>query len=109
MQAIRNKNELDDFVTILEEFEGVAGEQYSSAELMDAAGTFLSVAKGSISKQKISEHGWSDDRYIVDAYTMMSRQPSGLTMDCLDDFGCIEDCMYSKFADRHFIKQFLEG
>ena len=77
MQAIQNKNQLEDFVAILDEFEGVESNQYSSVELMNAS-NLMAIAKGSIAKKKVADHSWSEERRIVDTFTMMTKQPRRL-------------------------------
>lgn len=109
MQAIQNKNQLEDFIAILDEFEGLESHQYSSLELMNAASNLMAIAKGSIAKKKVADPSWSDERRIVDTFTMMSKQPRRLTLDCFDDFQCWEDCTYSKFSNQQYIKEILEG
>lgn len=109
MQAIQNKNQLEDFVAILDEFEGSFGHQYSSSELMNAASNLMAIAKGSIAKKKVGDRSWSDERRIVDTFTMMTKQPRKLTNECFEDFQCLEDCTYSEFANRQYLKEFLEG
>jgi hypothetical protein len=39
----------------------------------------------------------------------MTKQPRRLTLDCFDDFQCLEDCTYSEFVNQQHIKEFLEG
>ena len=109
MQAIRNKNQLEDFVAILDEFEGLESHPYSSVELMNAASNLMAIAKGSIAKKKVANRSWSEERWIVDKFTMMTKQPRRLTLDCFDDFQCLEDCTYSEFVNQQHIKEFLEG
>ena len=109
MQAIQNRNQLEDFVAILDEFEGAESNQYSSVELMNAASNLMAIAKGSIAKKKVADRSWSDERRIVDTFTMMTKQPRKLTLDCFDDFQCLEDCTYSAFSNQQHIKEFLEG
>ena len=72
MKHIVNRDELEDFLTILDEFEGIEGHQYSSVEMMNAAANFLSITKGSVADKKTSDRSWSDERRIVDTYTMMT-------------------------------------
>ena len=109
MQAIRNKNQLEDFVAILDEFEGLESHPYSSVELMNAASNLMAIAKGSIAKKKVANRSWSEERWIVDTFTMMTKQPRRLTLDCFDDFQCLEDCTHSEFVHQQRIKEFLEG
>ena len=108
MKKIRNRRELADFIDILTEFEGVSGDEYSSFELMDAAVKLIGIAKGEIAKKKTYDAGLSREPRIVDTFTMMTKQPKRLTMHCVDDFSCLEDCSYSKFARQQYMREFLE-
>jgi hypothetical protein len=109
MQIIKNQNQLEDFSAILDEFESLESDQYSSIELMNAASNLMAIAKGSIAKKKVTDRSWSDERWIVDTFTMMTEQPRTLTLNCFDDFQCLEDCTYSEFAKQQHVKEFLEG
>ena len=108
MEKIRNRRELADFIDILTEFECVYGDEYSSFELMDAAVQLIGIAKGEVAKKKTYDGGLSSESRIVDTFTMMTKQPKRLTMHCVDDFRCLEDCAYSNFAKKQQMKEFLE-
>ena len=109
MPAIKNQNQLEAFVAILDEFESVESHLYSSVELRNAASNLMAIAQGSVAKEKVADFSWSDERRIVDTFTMMTKQPRKLTLDCFDDFQCLEDCTYSEFAKQQHFKEFLEG
>ena len=108
MKNLKNRRELSDFIDILNEFECVTEDEYSSFELMDAAVKLIGIAKGEVSKKKSYDAGLSNQPRIVDTFTMMTRQPKRLTEQCVDDFRCLEDCTYAKFAKRQHMKEFLE-
>ena len=74
MKKIRNRRELADFIDILTEFEGVSGDEYSSFELMDAAGTYRH-RKRRDCEEKTYDAGLSHEPRIVDTFTMMTKQP----------------------------------
>ena len=71
--------------------------------------TMMRSASDTIAKKKVTDRSWSDERWIVDTFTMMTEQPRTLTLNCFDDFQCLEDCTYSEFAKQQHVKEFLEG
>ena len=46
---------------------------------------------------------------IIDAYTMMTKQPKKLTSECFQDFHYFEICPYSIGEKENRVKNFIEG
>lgn len=105
---IQNRNELADFIDILDEFELINDNEYSSDELMGAVTNLMGIAKGDLSKKKFFEQSWSREPRILDTFSMMTKQPKKITEDCIHDFSLLEDCTYSRYASLQYVKEFLE-
>jgi len=109
MKKIKNRDELSDFMDILDEFMDLHNCQFSFEELSKAANTFLQTAKGNVAKQKVRAPHLSHNSAPLDTYDIIVKQPAKLTVNCLRDFGMIEDCIYARSAQAENLKQFLRG
>ena len=109
MSKIKNKDELSDFLDILDEFMELDNCQFSFDELSTAANTFLRTAKGEVANQKLRAPNLSQHSTPLDTYDMIIKQPAKLTVDCLQDFGMIEDCIYARSAQAENFKKFVRG
>ena len=109
MSKIKNRDELSYFLDILYEFMDLDDCQFSFEELSTAANTFLRTAKGEVAKQKVRAPHLSHHSAPLDTYDMIIKQPAKLTVDCLQDFGMIEDCIYARTAQAETFKQFVRG
>ena len=109
MSKIKNRDELSDFLDILDEFMELDNCQFSFDELSTAANTFLRTAKGEVANQKVRAPNLSQHSAPLDTYDMIIKQPAKLTVDCLQDFGMIEDCIYARSAQAENFKKFVRG
>ena len=109
MTKIKNREELSDFLDILNEFIEIDDCQYSFEELSMAANTFLEAAKGEVAKHKVSAPELNRHSTPVDTYEMIIKQPKKLTEDCLQDFGMIEDCIYARSAQYENFKRLVRS
>ena len=108
MSKIKNRDELSDFLDILDEFMDLDDCQFSFEELSTAANTFLETAKGKVAKQKVRAPHLSHHSAPLTPMTII-KQPAKPTVDCLQDFGMIEDCIYARSAQAENFKQFVRG
>ena len=109
MHKIKNRDELSDLIDILDEFMDLDDCQFSFEELSTAANSFLQTAKGEVAKQKVRAPRLSHHSAPLDTYDMIIKQPAKLTVDCMQDFGMIEDCIYARSNQVENFKRLVRG
>ena len=97
MSKIKNRDELSDFWISL----------MNSWIWMIANSASKSSAQLQIHSSGLQRVKWQNRRCAphlshhsapLDTYDMIIKQPAKLTVDCLQDFGMIEDCIYARSA-----------